>query len=46
MKKRQRREEYKKSRQNAKRSINLANGKKQKECARDLNDPNHQNEIF
>jgi len=31
--------EYKKSKQNAK-------GKKQKECASDLNDPNHQNEIF
>jgi len=26
--------------------ISLAKGKKQKECASDLNDPNHQNEIF
>jgi len=24
----------------------LAKGKKQRECARDLNDPNQQNEIF
>jgi len=38
--------EYKKSKQNAKRVISLAKGKKQKECASDLNDPNHQNEIF
>jgi len=28
------------------RVISLAKGKKQKECASDLNDPNHQNEIF
>jgi len=34
------------SRQNAKRVISLAKGKKQKECASDLNDPNHQNENF
>jgi len=39
-------EEYKKSTQNAKRVIFLAKGKKQKECASDLNDPHHQNEIF
>ena len=32
--------EYKKSRQNAKRVISLAKGKKQKECARNLIDPN------
>jgi len=38
--------EYNKSRQNAKRVISLAKGKKQKECASNLNDPNHQNEIF
>jgi len=38
--------EYKKSTQNAKRVISLANGKKQKECASDLNDPNLQNKIF
>ena len=38
--------EYKKSKQNAKRVISLAKGKKQKECASDLNDHNHQNEIF
>jgi len=37
--------EYKKSRQNAKRVIASAKEKKQKECASDLNDPNHQNEI-
>jgi len=36
--------EYNKSRQNTKRVISLAKGKK--ECASDLNDPNHQNEIF
>ena len=36
--------EYKKSRQNAKRVISLAKGKKQKECP--SNDHNHQNEIF
>jgi len=34
--------EYKKSRQNTKRVISLAKGKKQKECASDLNDPNYQ----
>jgi len=38
--------EYKKSIQNAKRIISLAMGKKQRECANDLNDPNHENEIF
>jgi len=38
--------EYNKSRQNAKRIISLAKGKKQKERASDLNDPNHQTEIF
>jgi len=38
--------EYKKSKQNAKSIISLAKGKKQKECASNLNDPNHQNEIF
>jgi len=38
--------EYKKSKQNAKRIISLVKGKKQKECGCDLNDPNHQNEIF
>jgi len=38
--------EYKKSKQNAKRVISLAKGKKQKECASDLNDLNQQNEIF
>ena len=37
--------EYKKSKQNAKRVNSLAKGKKQKECASDLNDPNQQNEI-
>ena len=37
--------EYKKSRQNAERVISLAKGKKQKECASDLNDPNRQPEI-
>jgi len=30
----------------AKRVISLANGRKQKECASDLNDPDQQNEIF
>jgi len=35
--------EYKKSKQNAKRVISLAKEKKQKECASDLNDSNHQN---
>jgi len=39
-------EEYKKSNQNTKKVISLAKGKKQRECARDLNDPNQQNEIF
>ena len=34
--------EYKKSKQNAKRLISLAKGMKQKECASDLNDPNRQ----
>jgi len=38
--------EKKKSGQNAKRVISLAKGKKQKECASDLNDSNHQNEII
>ena len=38
--------ENKKSKQNAKRVIFLAKGKKQKECASDLNNPNQQNEIF
>jgi len=38
--------EYKKSRQNAKRIISLAKGKKQKQCANDLNDPNQRNESF
>jgi len=37
---------YKKCRQSAKRVISLAKEKKQKECANDLNDPEHQNEIF
>jgi len=37
---------YKKSRRNAKRVIFLAKEKKQKECASDLKDTNHQNEIF
>ena len=36
-------EEYKKSKQNTKWVISLAKGKKQRECARDLNDPNQQN---
>ena len=38
--------EYKKCRQSAKRVISLAKEKKQKKCASDLNDPEHQNEIF
>jgi len=38
--------EYKKSKQNAKRVIFLAKGKLQKECASDLNNPNHQNRTF
>jgi len=42
----ERKDEYKMSRQNAKRVISSAKEKKQKECASDLNDPNHQNEIF
>jgi len=29
-----------------KEGYSLPKGKKQKECASDLNDPNHQNEIF
>ena len=37
--------EYKKSRQNAKRVISSATEKKQTECASDLNDPKHQNEV-
>ena len=43
---RQARKEYKKSRQNAKRVIASAKEKKQKECAGNLNDSEHQNEIF
>jgi len=31
---------------NTKKVISLAKGKKQRECARDLNDPNQKNEIF
>ena len=38
--------EYKKCRQSAKRVISSAKEKKQRECASDLNDPEHQNEIF
>jgi len=38
--------EYKKCRQSAKRVISSAREKKQKECASDRNDPEHQNEIF
>jgi len=38
--------EYKKCRQSAKMVISSAKEKKQKECASDLNDPEHQNEIF
>jgi len=38
--------EYKKSRQSANRVISSAKAKKQKECASDLNDPEHQNEII
>jgi len=38
--------EYKECRQSAKRIISSANEKKQKECTSDLNDPEHQNEIF
>ena len=42
----QRRKKYKKSRQNAKRVIASAKEKKQKECAGNLNDSEHQNETF
>jgi len=38
--------EYKKCRQSAKRVISSAKEKKQNECASDLNDLEHQNEIF
>jgi len=38
--------EDKKCRQSAKRFISWAKEKKQKECASDLNDLEHQNEIF
>jgi len=38
--------EYNKCRQSAKRVISSAKEKTQKECASDLNDPEHQNEIF
>ena len=38
--------EYKKCRQNAKRVISSAKEKKHKEWASDLNDLEHQNEIF
>jgi len=38
--------EYKKIRQNAEKVISLAKGKKRKECANNLNDPNYQNETF
>jgi len=38
--------EHQKSRQSAKRIISLAKEKKQKECASDLNGPEHQSEIF
>jgi len=38
--------EYKKCRQIAKSAISSAKEKKQKECASDLNDSEHQNEIF
>jgi len=37
---------YKKSRQNGKTVISSSKDKKEKECASDSNDPNHQNEIF
>ena len=37
---------HKKSRQSSKKVISSAKEKKQKECASDLNDPEHQNEIF
>ena len=38
--------EYKKCRQSVKRVISSAKEKKQKEYASDLNEPEHQNEIF
>ena len=38
--------EYTRCRQSAKRVISSVKEKKQKECASDLNDPEHQNEIF
>jgi len=38
--------EYEKCRQSVKRFISSAKEKKQKECASDLNDPEHQNEFF
>jgi len=38
--------EYNKCRQSAKRVISSAKEKTQKECTSDLNDPEHQNEIF
>ena len=38
--------EYKKCKQSAKRVISSAKETKQKECASDLNDPEHQNEIL
>jgi len=38
--------EHKKSRQSANRVISSAKENKQKECAIDLNDSEHQNEIF
>jgi len=38
--------EYKKCRQSAKRVISSTKEKKQKECTSDLNDAEHQNEIF
>jgi len=39
-------EEYKKNKQNAKKVVSLGKGKKQREFASDLNDPNRQSEIF
>jgi len=38
--------EYKKSKQNAKKVISIAKGKKQKEFASDLNDPNQFSKFF
>jgi len=38
--------EYKKCRQSAKRVITSAKEKKQKECANDLNDSDHENKMF